>query len=338
MYRLSSSPKIKTLPCFNHNIQAAAVAKRQVSLAGWYSKRKRNRGWSDNKKSNDSDSVTNNCSKKSNIVNTSQSDIAANKTNSNHRNNKFSPRRFFNPWEELANIIPSEEMLSDKVESTTRTFGIVAALMGSLAAGLLTYNTYDGYDTNKEREPVRNESNNPNNNENKNRNNNTQQPFSPLPLKRRNTISFIEHVTFTHHISGTSLLVSWGIPGSKLDDIYTACCAGSFYSGVLTTVLSSVINAWLAATPPGGIRSFVRIHSWYIVALPALLGVSTSLAGIALFIGLDREHGTPVSFVGLGGTLLGGAALGLVTGRGWIHTYKSLTEAVLKRGGKGGMH
>jgi len=81
--------------------------------------------------------------------------------------------------------------------------------------------------------------------------------------------------------------------------------------------------------------SFVRIHSWYIVALPALLGLSTSLAGTALFISLDREHGTPVSYVGLGGTLIGGAALGLVTGRGWIHTYKSLTDAVLKRSPKG---
>lgn len=78
------------------------------------------------------------------------------------------------------------------------------------------------------------------------------------------------------------------------------------------------------------------MHSWYIVALPALLGVSTSLAGSALFIGLDREHGTPVSYVGLSGTLIGGVALGLVTGRGWIHTYKSLTEAMLRRrGGRG---
>ncbi|KAL7532974.1 hypothetical protein ACHAXR_004971 [Thalassiosira sp. AJA248-18] len=225
-------------------------------------------------------------------------------------------------------------MLHDKVESTTRTFGIVGALMGSLAAGLLTFNPYDGYDTNHE--PVRTKSDDPNNkHKNRNMDNNSLQPFSPLPLKRRNTINFIEHVTFTHHIAGTSLLSSWGI--SQLDEIYTACCAGSFYSGVLTTVLSSIINAWLAATPPGGVRSFVRVHSWYIVALPALLGASTSLAGIALFIGLDKEHGTPVSYVGLGGTLIGGVALGMVTGRGWIHTYKSLTEAVLKRSGKGGI-
>jgi hypothetical protein len=213
--------------------------------------------------------------------------------------------------------------------------------MGSLAAALLTFNPLvDGYDTN--REPVRRTtidgSNAVNSNNDGARSNNDdgmQQPFSPLPLKRRPTLNkFIEHVTFTHHISGTSLLVSWGIDKAQLDNIYTACSAGAFYSGVFTTVLSSVINAWLAATPPSGIRSFVRVHSWSIVALPALLGVSTTLAGSALFIGLDREHGTPVSYVGLGGTLLGGAALALVTGKGWIHTYRSLTAEVVRRSGK----
>ena len=226
----------------------------------------------------------------------------------------------------MANIVPSEELLSDKVESTTRTFGIVAALMGSLAAALLTFNPYDGYDAQRKNEPIKS-SNNISMDDKRNNMNDT------TPIKRRNTLNFIEHVTFTHHVSGTSLLVSWGIEPKKLDDIYTACCAGSFYSGVLTTVLSSVINAWLAATPSGGVRSFVRVHSWYIVALPALLTISTSLAGTALFIGLDREHGTPVSYVGLGGTIIGGTALGLVNGRGWLHTYKSLTAAV-KRGGK----
>ncbi|KAL7530581.1 hypothetical protein ACHAWF_003439 [Thalassiosira exigua] len=219
-------------------------------------------------------------------------------------------------------------MLHDKVESTTRTFGIVAALMGSLAAALLTFHPHDGHDAN--REPVKSRS------KRRLTYGDDQQPFSPLPMKRRDTLGgFIEHVTYTHHVSGTSLLVSWGISESKLDDIYTACCAGSFYSGVLTTVISSIISAWLAATPPGRIRSFVRIHSWFIVSLPALLGISTGLAGSALlFIGLDMEHGTPVSYVGLGGTLIGGTALCLVTGKGWMHTYRSMTAAVLKRTGK----
>jgi len=246
------------------------------------------------------------------------------------KNNTFSLSRFLNPWNDLADIIPHEETLCDKVENTTRTFGIVAALMGSLAAALLTMNPYDGYDTTTSRQPLRDvddECEGINQQQ-------QQQPFSPMPLKRRNTLNFIEHVTFTQHVSGTSLLVSWGIPKSKLDDIYTACCAGSFYTGVLTTVLSSIINAWLAATPPGGVRSFVRIHSWSIVLMPALLCASTSLAGTALFIGLDREHGTPVSYIGLGGTFVGGATLALATGRGWIHTYKTLTEAVMKKRGK----
>ena len=66
----------------------------------------------------------------------------------------------------------------------------------------------------------------------------------------------------------------------------------------------------------------------------ALLGLSTSLAGTALFIGLDREHGTPVSYIGLGGSLLGGVVLGMVTGRGWFCTYRSVTKVVLKKDGK----
>lgn len=310
----------------NHKLQT----QRRISLAGWYKRRKPGRSWDGNNSSKSNGHTNPNCkehhSKKFNLI-----EIAKPKT---HAQDKFSIMRFLNPWQELSNIVPSEEMLHDKVESTTRTFGIVAALMGSLAAALLTFNPYDGYDT----ETVRGDSiNNSSVRSRQMSDGNSQEPFSPLqPLKRRNTINFIEHVTFTHHIAGTSLLVSWGIKESQLDEIYTACCAGSFYSGVLTTVLSSVINAWLAATPPGAIRSFVRYHSWYIVALPALLGISTSLAGSALFIGLDREHGTPVSYVGLFGTLIGGASLGMVTGRGWIHTYKSLTKAVSKSSCKGG--
>ena len=38
----------------------------------------------------------------------------------------------------------------------------------------------------------------------------------PLPLQRRNTLGLIEHVTFTQHVSGTSLSVSLGTPKSKL--------------------------------------------------------------------------------------------------------------------------
>ena len=84
--------------------------------------------------------------KQQNIINSNQ--------NYYNRSIPFSPSRFFNPWNELANIVPSEELLCDKVESTTRTFGIVAALMGSLAAALLTFNPYDGYDAQRKNEPI----------------------------------------------------------------------------------------------------------------------------------------------------------------------------------------
>jgi hypothetical protein len=61
----------------------------------------------------------------------------------------------------------------------------------------------------------------------------------------------------------------------------------------------------------GGIRNFVQMHSWFTLSMPALLGISTSLAGTALFIGIDCEHGMLVSYVGLGGSLLGGVILGM---------------------------
>lgn len=67
-------------------------------------------------------------------------------TNSNRP--PFSAQLFFNPWIALADVIPTEDLLCDKVESTTRTFGIVAALMASLAAALITFMTgmiHNGY-------------------------------------------------------------------------------------------------------------------------------------------------------------------------------------------------
>lgn len=145
------------------------------------------------------------------------------------------------------------------MESTTRTFGVVAALMGSLAAALLTFQPYDGYDTNREQlKRTRTIRFNNRTERNNDKEEEDQQPFTPI--QRRNTLGFVEHVTFTHHVSGTSLLVFWGIEKKYLDDIYTACCAGSFYSGVFATVLSSILNAWMAATPPVSdwiFRSFV---------------------------------------------------------------------------------
>lgn len=111
--------------------------------------------------------------------------------------------------------------------------------MGSLSAALLTMNTFDGYDAGRiERVRRHRTVNKPHDGTRRNGFNNND---TDNIIRRRDTLGFIEHVTFTHHVSGTSLLVSWGLKEDKLDDFYTAACAGSFYSGVLTTVISSVL-------------------------------------------------------------------------------------------------
>ncbi|KAL9183297.1 hypothetical protein ACHAXT_005084 [Thalassiosira profunda] len=315
----------------------AAAERRDISLAAWH---KRKRRWNGRPQQHPKallPRIQNPNGGHEGLGGGGNSDGLPNATGASSGEGGFSPGRFFNPWRELATVVPSEDVLSDKVESTTRTFGIVAALMGSLAACLLTFNRYDGYDAVRDGPEQRKEteSNADGSGENDESNDSSSNDNSQLPLapslSRRPTRNFVEHVTYTHHVAGTSLLVSWGVDEARLDDLYTAACAGSFYTGVLTTVLSSVINAWLAATPPGGVRSFVRLHSWYIVSLPALLGISTSLAGAALFIALDREHGTPVSYVGLGGSVVGGAAVATVLGCGWLHNYRALTAAVARR-------
>jgi hypothetical protein len=154
-------------------------------------------------------------------------------------NTPFSPHRFLNPWYDLSRILPTEDILYDRVESTSRTFGIVAALMGSLSAALLTMNSCDGYNFDAGKAAMEHQQRR---RRTYNRDN-LEEPYSPRTanIRRRDTLGFIEHVTFTHHVSGTSLLVSWGVGEERLDDFYTACCAGSFYSGVLTTVISSVL-------------------------------------------------------------------------------------------------
>lgn len=223
---------------------------------------------------------------------------------------RSAPRRFFNPWHDLADVC-EDPVLSDKVDSVTRTFGVVAALMCSLSAALLAVNPLP---------PEAEETSNPGHQD---------QNGSADSVETKSTDKgLIEHVALTEHVSGTSLLVSWGVPPAKLHDIYMACCAGSFYGGVGATGLSAVLNAWLAATPPGGARVFVKRHSVFICTIPALLGISTGLAGVALFIGLDRSKGTPISYIGLGGTVLGGALIGSSTLRGWLCTYRLLARSL----------
>ena len=196
--------------------------KRYINL-GWYTKKRRRpppsnkhhyTGSSERKRDSIAKTI-----KKQNI---SKSNSNYNcYTNSNRP--PFSAQLFFNPWIALADVIPTEDLLCDKVESTTRTFGIVAALMASLAAALITFNPSDGYDTqwiNSEpptpqtqtRDEIRRiDGKKDSTNDNYKI---MQQPSSPQPIKRRNTLNFIEHVTYTHHVSGTSLL-STGILGHR---------------------------------------------------------------------------------------------------------------------------
>jgi hypothetical protein len=140
----------------------------------------------------------------------------------------------------------------------------------------------------------------------------------------------LEHIVYTNHVAGTSLLVSWGFCPKWLSDSYAACCAASFYSSVCAMGLSAVVNAWLACTPPGGTAYFVRYHSLIICSIPGFLALSTGLAGIALFLGIDRSKGTPVSYIGLAGTAVGGLLIGTATVRGMVCTYRLLTPLVKK--------
>ena len=142
--------------------------------------------------------------------------------------------------------------------------------------------------------------------------------------------SFFRHVFLTKHPSQTSLLVSWGIPSHQVDDWYTGACAGAFYGGVGAMGLSAVLNAWLAATPPTFTKAFVQAHSKLIVCIPGLLGISTLMAGTALFLGLDKTKGTPISYIWLAGTVVGGALIGTASLKGWFTTYRFLTMMVKK--------
>jgi len=209
--------------------------------------------------------------------------------------------RFLNPWVDLANVTTDNTLLSFKIDSVTRTFGVVAALMSSLSAAALTV-TPAADDKGEDKEIT----------------------ISPT------TRGLIEHVAYTNHVAGTSLLVSWGISARDTHDMYVSCCAGSFYSSVCAMGLSAVINAWLAATPLCGTRYFLYYHSVMICCIPGLLAFSTGLSGVALFIGLDRAKGTPISYIGLGGTFIGGVFMGSATVRGMLSTYRLLTPLVKK--------
>lgn len=246
--------------------------------------------------------------------------------------------RYMDPWYDLATLCQrQEDLLTDKVDSATRIYGVVAALMCSLSAALLAIDfptvcnedhSGDGHSL-----PHTHHSNALQGalvrSRTRRDDNNAQTQQETPVLRRRN--SFIEHVIdYENHAAGTSLLVSWGVPPSSLQNSYAGCCALSFYASLTATGLSGILNAWLAATPPGGISAFVKSNSKIIVLIPACLGISTVSCGTALFLGLDRSKGTPMSYFGLGGTLMGCGLMSVATIRGWNTTHRLIRKLAQK--------
>jgi hypothetical protein len=226
----------------------------------------------------------------------------------NHKPKERHPiARFFNPWIDLANVTP-DHILAVKVDSVTRTFGVVAGLFCTLSAAALAV-TPSALDVKEVSKEVSQET---------------------KERQERKDKGIFEHIIYTNHVAGTSLLASWEVSGKKISDSYAACCAGSFYSSVCAVGLSAVVNAWLSCTPLRGMPHFVRYHSLVLCTIPGLLALSTGLSGVALFIGLDMSKGTPISYIGLGGTLLGGLLIGTTTVRGLLSTYRLLTPLVKK--------
>ena len=169
--------------------------------------------------------------------------------------------RFINPWVDLSNVT-DDAVLAQKVDSVTRTFGVVAGLMCSLSAAALAVipsadeehsigSKNNGIRSGKSRDDLVKES---------------QSDSATINVKKCSTGvdkgSMIRHHNTQsmynpngQQVAGTSLLATiGGLSSKELADIYAACCAGSFYSSVCAMGLSAVLNAWLACTPAGGTK------------------------------------------------------------------------------------
>ena len=167
--------------------------------------------------------------------------------------------RFLNPWVDLSNVT-DDAVLAQKVDSVTRTFGVVAGLMCSLSAAALAVipsadeehtRGNNGISSGKNGDDLVKES------ESKsakaNENNCSTGVIKGAMIRRQNTKSM--YSPNGQQVSGTSLLATiGGLSSKELADIYAACCAGSFYSSVCAMGLSAVLNAWLACTPAGGTK------------------------------------------------------------------------------------
>ena len=106
-----------------------------------------------------------------------------------------------------------------------------------------------------------------------------------------------------------------GVPKDRLEDIYLASWAASFYTSGIGLGLSTLVAGIVAATAPAYVKIFVRRHSDILIALPIFQALSIGFAGAGLFIGLDDTRGEPVSWIGLVGTVAGGLIMGVSTSR-----------------------
>jgi hypothetical protein len=232
--------------------------------------------------------------------------------------------KFLDPWYDLAAVTKDEHTLVDKVDSVTRTFGVVAALLASLSAALYSVQL-----------PIRTTSKIIDTIHNDNNYTSRRQLLdSSFKYDEDNTPNEKKSTTpsTTTTTAGTSqpdeISKNNTANTANIDEYYIGCCAISFYSSMCATGISAVLNAWLAATPSGSIQKFVQYHSKYIVLIPGLLGVSTIFSATALCIGLNVRSPKNVllSNIGLAGTLGCCGLVGLANIRGWYMTYRLLLQ------------
>jgi hypothetical protein len=238
--------------------------------------------------------------------------------------------KFLDPWYDLATVTKDEHTLVDKVDSVTRTFGVVAALLASLSAALYSVQL-----------PIRTTSKKIDTIHNDDNNYTSRRQLLGSSLKHDEDITHNEEEYTPRSTRATTTGTSGPDEISKnntantanIDEYYIGCCAISFYSSMTATGISAVLNAWLAATPSGSIQKFVQYHSKYIVLIPGLLGVSTIFSATALCIGLSERSSKNVllSNIGLAGTLGCCGLVGLANIRGWHMTYRLLLQKSMLR-------
>jgi hypothetical protein len=128
--------------------------------------------------------------------------------------------------------------------------------------------------------------------------------------QRRSLLPFPSNQSQRRSCSPTLLLVKYlGISKHYLEDVYIASWAAAFYTSVTALGLSGLVAATVAATAPSYIKIFVRRHSGILVLLPVLSSLSMGFSSLGLMVGLDETRGTPISWIGVIGTLFGRSLL-----------------------------